>query len=62
MYKEFFSNMETATLPLAALAIFVTFFVLVVARTLVVKPKRELDTDASLPFNDGTHPSQEIQP
>ncbi len=62
MYKEFFSHMDTASLPLAALAIFVTFFVLVVARTMVVKTKRDFDTAASLPFNDGTTPSKEIQP
>ncbi|MDP3235059.1 MAG: CcoQ/FixQ family Cbb3-type cytochrome c oxidase assembly chaperone [Myxococcales bacterium] len=52
MYKQFFANMESTTLPLVAFAIFLGAFLLMLARTFLFKRKGDFDTLAALPLND----------
>lgn len=53
MYKAFFSNLESATLPLVAMAFFVFAFVLMLLRTFLYKRKSDYDRIAALPLDDG---------
>lgn len=52
MYKQFFANMDSVTLPLTALAIFFGAFVLMLARTFAYKRKADFDPVAALPLSD----------
>jgi hypothetical protein len=52
VYKEFFANLESATLPLVAMAFFVFAFVLVLLRTFLYKRKTDYDDVAALPLED----------
>lgn len=63
MYRQFFSGLESAALPLAAMAFFVLAFVLVLARTFFWKRKSDYDPIASLPLDEGERRSRnEVQP
>jgi len=52
MYKQFFANMESTTLPLFALTVFFAAFLLMLARTYLFKRKGDFDTLAALPLVD----------
>lgn len=52
MYKQFFAGMDLVALPLFALAIFLSLFVLLVLRTLFIQSRREIDSRALLPLQD----------
>jgi cbb3-type cytochrome oxidase subunit 3 len=52
MYKQFFSNMDSVMLPLAALAIFFVAFLMMLARTFAYKRKTDFDPVAALPLRD----------
>jgi hypothetical protein len=52
MYKQFFANMESTTLPLFAFFVFVTAFLLMLARTFLFKRKGDFDPLAALPLRD----------
>lgn len=52
MYKQFYANMESVTLPLGALALFFGTFVMMLARTFLYKGKADFDSVASLPLSD----------
>jgi len=52
MYREFFANLESATLPLVAMGFFVLAFVLILLRTFVYKSKDDYDDVAALPLED----------
>lgn len=52
MYREFFSNLESATLPLVAMGFFVLAFVLMLLRTFAYKRKSDYDRIAALPLAD----------
>ncbi|HSM15046.1 MAG TPA: hypothetical protein VLA66_13345 [Thermoanaerobaculia bacterium] len=54
MYQEFFSNLESATLPLVAMGFFVFAFVLVLLRTFLHKRKSDYEEIAALPLEDGS--------
>ncbi|MBE2250755.1 MAG: CcoQ/FixQ family Cbb3-type cytochrome c oxidase assembly chaperone [Myxococcus sp.] len=60
MYKQFFANMESTTLPLLALVIFLSAFLVLVARTFLFKRKGDYEPLAALPLND--EPSKEARP
>lgn len=60
MYKQFFANMESATLPLFAMGVFVTGFLLMLARTFFYKRRSDFDPLAALPLNDQS--STEVKP
>ncbi len=52
MFKQAFSQLDSVTAPLVAMAIFFGVFVLMLARTFVYKRKGDFDPIASLPLND----------
>lgn len=52
MYREFFSNLESATLPLVAMGFFLLAFLLVLLRTFLLKRKADYDDVAALPLED----------
>lgn len=54
MYKQYFSNMESVTLPLFAFGVFFTAFVLMLARTFFYKSKGDFEPLAAMPLNDET--------
>ncbi len=63
MYKEFYSNMEWAALPIVALLFFLVAFALILLRTFAAKRKHDFDAVAALPLSDGiTPPTHEVQP
>jgi hypothetical protein len=53
MFKEFFANMECASLPIFALLLFIAMFVLMVLRTFAFKTKHDFEPHSALPLNDG---------
>ncbi len=63
MYQQYFAGMAWQWLPLLALFLFLTMFVLMLVRTFVVKRKTDFDAVAALPLSDGdvTH-SSEVKP
>lgn len=52
MYKEFYANMEWATLPIVALLFFLVAFSLILLRTFAARSKHDFDVVASLPLGD----------
>lgn len=58
MFKEFFAGMDFVALPIFAMALFITFFLLAAIRTWFFQPKGELDERARQPLFDG----EEIKP
>lgn len=54
MYKQFFANMESPALPLFALAVFFSAFLLMLARTFFYKRKGDFEPLAAMPLNDET--------
>ncbi|MCA2979633.1 MAG: CcoQ/FixQ family Cbb3-type cytochrome c oxidase assembly chaperone [Myxococcaceae bacterium] len=60
MYKHFFSNLQSVTLPLFAMGVFVSAFLLMLARTFLFKRTSDFDPLAALPLND--EPSKEAKP
>ena len=53
MYKQFFAGMPFVALPLFALGLFITFFVLAAIRTWFFQSRAELDDRAQQPLFDG---------
>lgn len=53
MYRQFFSALESTSLPLASMVFFLLAFALVLLRTLWLKSKRDYDPIATLPLEDG---------
>ncbi len=63
MFKAYFANMEWTALPLFALGLFLTMFVLMLLRTFAFKRVTDYDSAAALPLHDGSEiPSHEVQP
>lgn len=60
MYKQFYANLDSVTLPLFALGVFVTAFLLMLARTYLYKRKSDFDPMAAMPLTDET--SREVKP
>lgn len=56
MYKEFYSAMESAALPVLALLFFLTAFVLVLLRTFGAHRREHYDGVAALPLADTETP------
>lgn len=52
MYRQFFSNLDSAALPLFAMALFLTLFVAVLVRTFVLRTKADYQPLAALPLED----------
>ncbi len=52
MYKTFYEGMGLGALPLFALVLFVSLFVVVVVRTFVLRRARDFDRLAAMPLGD----------
>ncbi len=52
MYRTFFEGMSLAELPIFALVLFVSLFVVVVVRTFVLRRSRDFDRLAAMPLGD----------
>lgn len=52
MYRQFYSQMDSITLPMIALGFFVSAFVLMLARTYGFKRARDFEAQAALPLFD----------
>ena len=53
MFKEFFAGMPFTALPIFALLLFMSFFVLMVLRTFAFKTKGDFQPQSELPLSDG---------
>ena len=52
MYKTFYEGMSLSELPLFALVLFVSLFLVVVVRTFVLRRARDFDRLAAMPLGE----------
>lgn len=52
MYREFYSALDSTTLPIAAMLFFFVVFLLVLVRLFVLRRRRDYDALAALPLDD----------
>lgn len=53
MFKQYFAGFEFTALPLFALALFITMFVLVLLRTYAFKTRGDFEPQSQMPLSDG---------